>query len=434
MGPSRGRLQQAHRDTDVALSPARPPLLAALRLPGFRWIASVYAIHYLVELASSVALMVLVYDATDSALAAAAMLVCKQVIPGLLSASLGHELDRVSVRTGLTLSYAALTAAFALLVATGYSLLLFGLAIVAGMAGATVRALLRTGVARSTNGTDRRHANAVLNVLMGVFALVGPAVGAVLVTALSATAALAISAVGAGLLGLAAVAMPRALGVAASRDEPGAPETPDTSSPVAKSRVTAGGLLFIGGFLIALFAMDEPSLLAYSERSLDAGVGGYGAVLTAWGLGMIGGSILYARILGQSLPRLFVLASAVQALAYVGLGLAPSLLWALLFATVGGAGNGVMWVALVTAIQERVPSELQAATAARLEGVVTAAPAVGMLLGGLIAETFSPRATLVLPGCLSLIALAIWSTANRPTRRTPTARTQPLERPLDAAA
>lgn len=385
-------------------------MLSALRLPGFRWVASVYAFDYLVELASSVALMVLVYDATDSPLAAAAMLTCKQVLPGILTASLGKLLDVVTIRIGLTVAYALAAAVLAVLAVSGYSWLLYVLAIVAGTTGAAVRALLRTAVARSTTGQDLRAANGLLNVLMGIVALLGPALGALLVSQMTTSAALAVTAVGAAVLSVGSLAMPAVVGNVHVRDveEPEDEEDePVATAPVSR-RVSTWGLLALGGLVTGLFAMDEPALLAYAKDSLDAGVGGYGAILTAWGAGMIVGSLVYGKLLNRSMPVIFAGGAAVAAAGYVGLGLAPTIVVSCALAVVGGSGNGVLWVALVTAVQESAEDGEQAATAARLEGISMATPAVGIIVGGIVAEVVSPRASLLIPGALSLLAIAVW--------------------------
>ena len=48
----------------------------------------------------------------------------------------------------------------------------------------------------------------------------------------------------------------------------------------------------------------------------------------------------------------------------------------------GGTGNGVQWVAVVTALQEATPIDLQARVVGLLESLGAAMPGVGFLLGG----------------------------------------------------
>ena len=49
---------------------------------------------------------------------------------------------------------------------------------------------------------------------------------------------------------------------------------------------------------------------------------------------------------------------------------------------VGGAGNGIQWVAVMTALQEATPTEYQARMSGLLESIGAAMPGVGFLLGG----------------------------------------------------
>jgi predicted MFS family arabinose efflux permease len=165
--------------------------------------------------------------------------------------------------------------------------------------------------------------------------------------------------------------------------------------------------------LLGLFAMDEPALLAYARDSLGSDVQGYALILVAWGSGMLLGGLAYARMLARSMVAVFGWGAALSAVGYVGLGVAPSLAVALLVALVGGAGNGVYWVALVTAVQESTGDGEQAQHAARLEGIATAAPALGVVVGGVVAEYISPRASLLIPGLLALSVLALWALALR---------------------
>ncbi len=157
-----------------------------------------------------------------------------------------------------------------------------------------------------------------------------------------------------------------------------------------------------------MFAMDEPALLAYVRDGLGGDVGTYGLILVVWGAGIIVGGLLYAaRGVGAPFAAI-VLGVASSALGYLGLGFAPNVLVAVVAAVIGGMGNGAYWVAIVTTVLERAPSGEEARVSARLEGLATAMPAVGILLGGVVAEVVSPRVTLWLPGLVALVALAAW--------------------------
>ena len=57
---------------------------------------------------------------------------------------------------------------------------------------------------------------------------------------------------------------------------------------------------------------------------------------------------------------------------------------------IGGAGNGVQWVAVMTALQEATPPEYQARMSGLLESIGAAMPGVGFLLGGVLVAARLP--------------------------------------------
>ena len=93
--------------------------------------------------------------------------------------------------------------------------------------------------------------------------------------------------------------------------------------------------------------------------------------------------------------------------AYLGMSQAETLLVACLMSVVGGAGNGIQWVAVMTALQEATPTDYQARMSGLLESIGAAMPGVGFLLGGLIVTLGSPRtAFAVAGGGILLLVLA----------------------------
>ena len=71
---------------------------------------------------------------------------------------------------------------------------------------------------------------------------------------------------------------------------------------------------------------------------------------------------------------------------------AATLLVACLISVLGGAGNGIQWVAVMTALQEATPPDLQARVSGLLESLGAAMPGVGFLLGGCIDRARLARA------------------------------------------
>ena len=65
---------------------------------------------------------------------------------------------------------------------------------------------------------------------------------------------------------------------------------------------------------------------------------------------------------------------------------------------IGGLGNGVQWIALVTAVQELTSGAYQARVLALLEALASAMPGAGFLLGGALAALFEPRISYAVAG------------------------------------
>jgi MFS family permease len=58
----------------------------------------------------------------------------------------------------------------------------------------------------------------------------------------------------------------------------------------------------------------------------------------------------------------------------------------------------MQWVVVVTAIQEAVRDDMQARVAGFFEAIATAAPGVGFMLGGVLAQVFTPRVAFATAG------------------------------------
>jgi hypothetical protein len=389
-------------------------MLNALKQPGVRWILGLHGADLVLEYASSIALMVLVYDATNAPIAAAAMLVAKQVVPGALLAWLGRLLDTVEPRRGLAIAYGLRAIALAALASAGATPALYGLAFVAGLAGTASRVLIRAMAVRSTTREAFRALTALQNIVFAVIALVGPALGAAGASWAGADASMLIWVVLSVALTGASLAMPAMLGAGGQGVEPD--EQLASSEPGGHGRGSVGGLLALGAVLAVIFSMDEPALLAYVRHDLAGDVGLYGLILVTWGAGMVIGGLLYSRF-GLGRPHgSIVVGVLAAALGYIGLGVAPSIGVACAAAVIGGAGNGSYWVALVTAVLEHAPPGAEAKASGRLEGLATAMPALGIALGGALAQFVEPRVTLWLPGMIAVLALITWMVAVRGSR------------------
>ncbi len=379
------------------------------RVPGFANLAASYAINEVGNWFGEIALAVLVYDATGSTIATAGLFLAMQVVPSLLGPGLVARLERLSVRRILPALYAGETAAFVVLaiLARHFSLTaVLAIAFADGLLAATARALTRAGVASLLRPKRLlREGNAVLNIAFTVAAAAGPALAGALVAAGGIQASLFLDA------GSFAVA---GISVLAARELPAA--SPDDGNWWGRLR---DGIAYVRGHPTLRFLLGSqaavlvfytaviPVEVALAKVSLDAGDFGYGALLAGWGVGTIVGGALFARLGRHSLRSMAGWSTAAIGVSYLLTGASPTLALAVAGTLIGGTGNGIQFVAVLTALQEMATPEHQARIISFNDLVWRVVPGFGYALGGAIAAIASPRLTYFVAGIGGLVVLAI---------------------------
>jgi MFS family permease len=381
-------------------------LSAPLRRPVFRRLAASYAINEIGDWMGIVALSVLVYDRTESALATTVLFLGMSFVPGLLAPLLVARAEQPPPRFVLPVLYCGEAAAFGTLavLAGHFSLpLVFLVAAADGALALAARALTRA-VATSllTPGGELRAGNALLNVAFTGGAAVGPAIAGLVVAGLGVQSALLLDAVSFYVIGwilLTAGDLPRA------EPEPGRMrERIRAGIAYIRGQRTLRLLLIAEGAAFVFFAAVLPVEVVYAKQTLGAGDSGYGLMLGSWGVGMVLGSVLFAAIRKASLGYLLFFSTITVGVAYAGIAVAPTLAAACAASVVGGAGNGIQWVAAISAVQELTAEAMQARVMSVLESIGAAMPGVGFVLGGLIAALVSPRMTFLAAG-IGVIAI-----------------------------
>src|SRR4051794_19027597 len=146
----------------------RRRLTDPLRRPLFRRLATTYAVNELGDWMGIIALSVLVFDRTDSALATAGLFLGTRFLPALLAPILVTQAERPPPRFALPVIYCGEAAAFAglALLASNFSLAgVIALATVDGALALTGRSLTRAVVAAELEPAgELRAGNALLNV------------------------------------------------------------------------------------------------------------------------------------------------------------------------------------------------------------------------------------------------------------------------------
>jgi len=384
------------------------PALRPLSTPAFRRLTVARVIDELGDWLGEIALAVLVFDRTGSPMATAALFLSLQFLPALATPFLVARLETLNTRFTL----AALNAAEAVIfvglavLSTHFSLgAVIALVAIGGALAVSGRSLSRAAAATVLAPYGLlREGNALLNIAFTAGAAAGPAVaGVVVATAGPRTALFA----DAGSFALVAGLLATATGLPHAR--------PDAARWTARLRLA---LRYVGvrpqlRRLIAaqataflFFAIVIPIEVVFAKRTLGAGDAGYGALLASWGAGMVVGGFAFAALRRVSLRILLALSTLAIGCAYIVTGAAPTLLAACIASAVGGAGNGIQWVGLMTAVQQLTGGDYQARVISLLESLAKATPGLGFLIGGAVAAVFNPRVSYVVAGAGVLGVLA----------------------------
>jgi MFS family permease len=348
--------------------------LAPLKLPGFSHLAGAYAANELGNWIGEIALAVLVFDQTGSPLATAALFLGMQFAPGFLGQVLVARAEPHNFALWLVVTLATIDGTLAI--------------------GA--RALTRASAAAVLTPHDLlREGNAIINVGFTGAGAVGPVLAGLAVAGLGVETALLLDAASfvlvAGMLALASLPQVKAQPERVrARLREGFEYV--SGKPVLRRLLTMQAAAFV------FFSLVLPIEIVYAKETLDAGDSGYGALLSAWGVGMVLGSFIF--LAGRQIPMgamLFFSTLAVS-LSYLGMSVAGTLAVACAAALLGGAGNGVQWVGVMSTVQALTDDRFQARMAGLLESIAVAMPGLGFVLGGVITELFDPRAGFAVAG------------------------------------
>jgi MFS family permease len=384
----------------------------AVRVRDFRALLLSYAVNRTGDELGIFALAIVVFDRTGSALATAALFLATQFGPGLLGPLLVARIDRAQLGRVLWSIYAIETVLFAVLAAVaphGPVGLVVAIAFVDATLAFTARVLTRAGAATTLADRDLiAEGKAAFNMVFAVGVSAGPALAAVLVAGGGARVALAVDS---GSFLIAALIVLRARGLrtpAAESDAERGSAWQRVRSGFAylKNHRTLRGLVVAEGLAFVFFYFPIPVIVVYAKESLHAGVGGYGAILASWGVGIMLGSLLQARVARRTGAGMILASTGAVAAGYLGTAAAPSLAVACGASVIGGIGNGVQWAAVETVVHRLVAEAFRARVASTLETLMAVAPGFGILGGGALAAAWSPRAAYYVAGagiCVLLV-------------------------------
>jgi hypothetical protein len=403
-----------------------------------RRILAAYTINRLGTWFGYVALSLAVYEHTHSAVAVAALLVSGQALPAFLVPALVARIEASSRRAELTALYlfeGLATAALAVLLWHFWLPAVLVLVLLDGTAALAANSLLRAEAARAARGElqapavdapeparpraggpeagERRHApppsdlnagveiqlaerkaNAALNLAFSATFVAGPALAGVLVATAGGPVALLIDAASFLICGAMLIDLhPHVEEVGASV------RARLRAARQHINEVTVLRLLLIAeGAALVFFAADGSIEVPYATVTLNAGDGGYGLLLAAWGGGVVLGGLVFARVVRRPLGAMLSAGTLAVGLAYVGFAVAPSLAVACLAGVVGGVGNGVQWASMLSAVQQLTPQRLHGRMMGAVESIGALCPGIGLLLGGVLVAASTPRIAFLVVG------------------------------------
>jgi hypothetical protein len=395
-----------------------------------RRIVGAYTVNRLGTWFGLVALAVAVFDHTHSAIAVAGLFIAGQVVPAFAVPAVVARVEASPRRgelSGLYFFEGAATAALAVLLWHFWLPAVLLLVLLDGTAALAASALLRAELARTAraevsptgdgvNSMDHgaeaaeheaeRAANALLNVGFSATFMLGPAIGGLVVAGAGAPAALFVDAVSFLACGALLIDL--------------RPHVEEAAGQSVRARLRAARqyieevpalrrLLLTEAIALVFFESAAPVEVAYAKATLHAGSSGYGLLMASWGVGVVLGSLIFARAVRQPLGAMLSGGALAVGLAYVGLSVAPSIAVACPAALLGGVGQGVQWASLISAVQSLTPFSLRGRLMGAVESIGALSPAIGFSLGGAIVALDSPRLALVVAGGGAILTTAAFT-------------------------
>jgi hypothetical protein len=394
-----------------------PGVSSPLSSPRLRRIIFAYTVNRLGSWIGYVAIALVVFDHTHSALAVAALLTAAEALPAFVVPVLVAWVEaspRNFELSGLYLFEAATTIAIVVMIGHFWLPGILFLAALDGLAALTASSLLRAGAARlgredlssqiaaqrdmsvspDSDAEAEKQVNAALSFGLSISVVAGPVLGGIATAALGGRGALLLDVVSFVACGLLLLDVRPHVGHARGEG--------------VRARLLAGWrhitnipalrVLFLAQAAALVFIQaGSPIEVVYTKGTLRAGDAGYGLFVTVWGAGSMLGSLLFGRAKG-SLHLLLTIGILTLSGAFAWFWAAPSFATACAGAFLAGVGNGITIPALMSAAQRSTPAHLQSVVISASESLISVTLAGGLALGGGLVLLTSTRTTFLALG------------------------------------
>lgn len=394
---------------NVAAAP-RVSFVDALRVPEFRvlWLADAQSM--VGDQLARVALSVLVFERTASALLTAltyALTFLPALIGGAMLSGLADRLPRRRVMITADLIRAALLATMALpSMPLWFVCTLLVVVVLAGSPFSAAESALLPEILTGETFVVGTGLRTITNQLAQ---LAGFAFGGMAVAAIGARAGLAVDAVTFALSSvLISIGVRRRPAPAGS----GAAESGYLASITAGAKLVAGNprlrTLLAFSWLLGLYVVPEGVAPPYAH-SLGAGSAGIGLLMAAGPAGTALGTYLFLRLVPSESRSTWMTSLAVAGgLPLVACWLQPGIVVSIVLWALSGAAAAYQ-VQVVTEYVRAVPDNRRAQAIGVAASGLLAVQGMGILLGGIVASRFGAAAAVGLAGAVAAV-LALWFT------------------------
>jgi MFS family permease len=406
-----------------------PPRLSGRRL-GLLRSAPDFRLLFLATLASSigtwlafVALVIDVFDRTESAAWVSALLVVEflpLVIIGLVAGPLLDRLPRRRVLIGADIARATV---FCAMPFAGNELHIVLLALVAGVATSFFRPAVYAGLPNVVVDDELPRANGLLQSAENVTLAAGPLLGGLLVAWIGPDPAYWLNAASFLISALLILRIRRTLEEGGPAGEGHWRELVEGLGLVKRSRPLLTVLVVWSIFMLAS-ALVSVAEVILAKQVFDAGDAGYGLMLSAMGLGLVLGGLWASEWVGERGVRApYVGGIAAMAVGIGAAAAAPSVWVASALLMIAGAGNGVSLVCNAVCIQRGLPDQARGRAFTLAMSTSYAALGLGMVCAGPLTDAIGARevwgiaAGLLAVACLASLLLTRGAAVDARTAR-----------------
>jgi MFS family permease len=362
------------------------------RSPGFRLLFLAAFGSGLGTMLAVIALMVDVYDRTQSGGWVAALLVADFLPTIVIGLLLGPVVDRFSRRRLMIVADLVRLAAFVALPFAGGPGTIVALAVVVGFGNGFFRPAAYAGMPNLVEEADLPHANALFQAVDNATWMLGPLVGGLLLAAWGPDVPYVVNAATFLLSALLIARIPTERLRAEAAPTRG--HWHDLAEGFALVRRSRAVLTVAVAWTVVMFgnAWINVAVVFLVREALDAGDAALGLMMGAAGLGLVLGSALAGGWIERApIAAVYGGALTLMAAGFGAAAVAPRLWLALPAVVVGGFGNGIASVCNPLLVQQGVADRARGRVFTVVMSVNFVFMGLGMAVAGPLTDAVGPR-------------------------------------------